>query len=69
MVAASSAVEGEGMLLKEVRAARRRSAVRWTLVAGLCTVCGEAVSPRTRRKSARSARGRTSVVWKDVRLA
>eukprot|EP00965_Chrysotila_dentata_P058810 1951344-Pleurochrysis_carterae.AAC.1 len=69
MVAASSAVDGEGTLLKEVKAVRRCSAVRWMLAAGLCTVCGASVSPRARRKSARSASGRLSVVWNDIRLA
>eukprot|EP00965_Chrysotila_dentata_P132881 4393711-Pleurochrysis_carterae.AAC.3 len=61
-VAASSAVDGEGTLLKEVTAAHRRSAIRWTPVERLRTVCGEAVSPRTRRKSARLANGRGSPV-------
>eukprot|EP00965_Chrysotila_dentata_P210696 6186041-Pleurochrysis_carterae.AAC.1 len=70
MVAASSAVEGDGTLLNKVRAARNRSAVRWTLADGLRTrACGEEVSPRTRRKSARSASGRASPVWNDKGLA
>eukprot|EP00965_Chrysotila_dentata_P098211 3247385-Pleurochrysis_carterae.AAC.1 len=69
MVAASSAVEGDGTLLNEVRAARSRSAIRWTLPDGLRTVCGEEVSPRMRRKSARSASGRVSPLWNDRRLA
>eukprot|EP00965_Chrysotila_dentata_P081358 2686730-Pleurochrysis_carterae.AAC.1 len=58
IVAANSAVEGYGTLLNEVRAARNRSAVRWTLADGLRRICGDEVSPRTRRKSARSASGR-----------
>eukprot|EP00965_Chrysotila_dentata_P127801 4225898-Pleurochrysis_carterae.AAC.1 len=68
MVAASSAVEGDGTLLNEVRAARNRSAVRWTLADGLRTVCGKEVSPRTRRKLERSASGRASPVWNDKML-
>eukprot|EP00965_Chrysotila_dentata_P116368 3846809-Pleurochrysis_carterae.AAC.1 len=69
MVAASSAVEGEGTLLNKVRAARNLSAVKWMLAEALRRACGEEVSPRTPRKSARSASGRASPVWNDRGLA
>eukprot|EP00965_Chrysotila_dentata_P036297 1208751-Pleurochrysis_carterae.AAC.5 len=69
MVAASRADEGNCTPPKAVRAARKRSTTKWILAEGLRKACGEDVSPRTWRKSARSANGRASTVWNEVTLA
>eukprot|EP00965_Chrysotila_dentata_P220844 6192027-Pleurochrysis_carterae.AAC.1 len=61
MVAESSVSEGDVMPPKAVSAALSRLATRWMSAVGSVSASGHEVSPRMRRKPARSPSGRDSV--------